>query len=187
MVQGDWGVQLPRGARSGRFESGFSLIELIVTIVVLAILVTLATPSFTSLLNSSRLTAQANELVASLQLARSEAVRRNTPVTLCRSTNGSTCAGAGAWERWIAVVSATGGAAAEVVRDTSVRQPLNVTAGVDSVVFRPDGLARNGAGGLLSTSLNVCLDTSKPPENQRVVELASGSRISIAKASGDCP
>ncbi len=188
MFQGELGLLEERSSGGRRSVRGFSLIELVVTIAVLAILVTLATPSFTSLLNASRLTSQANELVASLQLARSEAVRRNSRVTLCRTTNGTSCAGvAGTWGRWIAVVDPVGGGVAEVLRDTSLRQPLQVTAGVDSIVFRADGLARTTTGGLLNTNLNVCLQTTKPPENQRVVGLASGSRVSIAKASGTCP
>ena len=71
-----------------KMQSGFTLVELMVTLGVLAILVTLATPSFTSVINSNRLSSQANELVADIQLARSEALRRNRTVRLCRSTNG---------------------------------------------------------------------------------------------------
>src|SRR3546814_19233482 len=83
------------GRRTG---GGFTLIELMVTISVLAILMMLAVPSFTSIINSNRLTAQSNEVVAALQLARMEAIKQNRRAIVCRSATGTTCANApGAW------------------------------------------------------------------------------------------
>src|SRR5690606_10966940 len=64
-----------RGAR--RRGAGFSLIELMVVVAVVAILAVVAYPSLTSVVNSNRLASNANELVASLQHARSEAIRGN--------------------------------------------------------------------------------------------------------------
>ena len=61
---------------------GFTLIELMVTIALLSILLTLGVPSFHSLIRNMSLTTQANQFVASVQLARSEAVRRNRSVLL---------------------------------------------------------------------------------------------------------
>ena len=61
---------------------GFTLIELMVTLTVLAIVLSLAAPSFASLLASNRMATQTNELIGALNLARSEAVRRSQPVTL---------------------------------------------------------------------------------------------------------
>ncbi len=66
---------------------GFTLIELIITLAVAAILITVAGPNFLTFIKNNRLTAQANSMVGSLQLARSEAVKRNATVTICRSNN----------------------------------------------------------------------------------------------------
>lgn len=64
-------------------ERGFSLIELMVTISVLAITMTIAVPSFNNIIQNSRSTALANGVVTALNYARSEAIRRNAPVSFC--------------------------------------------------------------------------------------------------------
>jgi type IV fimbrial biogenesis protein FimT len=63
---------------------GVTLIELIVAISIVAILVSIAIPNFSSAIRSTRLTTYANELVASLNLARSEAVKRGVQVSVRR-------------------------------------------------------------------------------------------------------
>lgn len=173
---------------------GFTLIELLVTVAILAILLALAVPSFTSVINSNRLAGQANEVVASLQLARVEAVRQNRRAVVCRSTNGTTCAGAGQWNTWITFFDVNNNGAADVgeaiIRVNTVKPPLQVTSGVASISYRPDGLARDAAGALLQNDITVCIPTTRPALNRRVVSIGpGGSRISTASANGAglCP
>jgi type IV fimbrial biogenesis protein FimT len=81
---------------------GFTLAELLVTIAVLGILMMVAVPAFDSALLNGKLTAQTNAFVSSLHLARSEAMKRNTRVALCKSTDGEECVTGGGWEQgWI--------------------------------------------------------------------------------------
>lgn len=72
-----------------RKASGFTLIELMVTLAILAILLMLATPSFTEWRRDAQLRAIANNLVNSLSIARSEALKRNQPVRLAFITEGT--------------------------------------------------------------------------------------------------
>lgn len=67
---------------------GFTLIELLVTLAVLVIVITVAVPSFRSLADNNRMTALANEMVAALNLARSEAVKRGAQVSVCSNAGG---------------------------------------------------------------------------------------------------
>lgn len=64
------------------YNQGFTLIELMVTVSIAAILLGIAIPNFTSTITSNRLTTNANELVSALNLARSEAVKRGQQVVI---------------------------------------------------------------------------------------------------------
>jgi type IV fimbrial biogenesis protein FimT len=64
-----------------------------ISIVVAAVLLALASPSFVEFTKNRRITAQANEFVSTLSLARSEALKRVSRVTVCASSNGTSCTG----------------------------------------------------------------------------------------------
>lgn len=74
-------------------QSGFTLLELMVTISVLAILLALGLPSFQGSLRSNRVATATNEMIASISLARSEAIRSTQGGGVCPSTNGTGCGG----------------------------------------------------------------------------------------------
>lgn len=74
---------------------GFTLVELMVTLSVLAIVLGLAAPSFRDFILNNRLTAQINDLVADISLARSEAAVRGVRVTMCTSADLNVCLNAG--------------------------------------------------------------------------------------------
>jgi len=71
-------------------NKGFTLIELVVTITVAAILAAVAIPSMGNFISQTRLSGNVNEFIAATMLARSEAVQRSGAVTICRSTNAET-------------------------------------------------------------------------------------------------
>lgn len=76
-----------RGVRG----AGLTLVELIVTLAVAAILLTLAVPAYENFTANNRLTSEANRLLGDIQMARSEAVKRGRPVNICRSSRAATC------------------------------------------------------------------------------------------------
>ncbi len=173
--------------RAGRPEGGFTIIELMITVAVASLLMAIAVPSFNQMVVSGRLTAQSNEFVAALSLARSEAIKRNASVTLCRanSATATDCSTAsGTWTNWI--VRANG----NVVHGGTVNTFGNAlvvqsTLTTDQVVFGPDGLARTGSAMVSNHTIRVCARRSND-RNIRLVTLGAGSRMSTTVQSGAC-
>jgi type IV fimbrial biogenesis protein FimT len=83
-----------------RRSHGVTLIELIMTLGVVAILASVAGPSFSDVRHNAGRTTTVNGFLHGLFLARSEAIKRGQVVTVCRSSDGSTCADnrAGEWQ-----------------------------------------------------------------------------------------
>ena len=93
---------------SYRNQSAFTLVELLATMAVAAILMVIATPAFNSMIRSYRLTAAANELVGAANLARNEAIQRGSRVTLvpCRwDESSASCAGGSTWRDGWALIA----------------------------------------------------------------------------------
>ena len=105
-------------------RNGFTLIELMVTISVAAILLALAVPAFQNLLISNRITAQTNDLVSDLAFARSEAIKRGLRVSAClTSTPATTPLSCGAGTDWTVgwIVFVDTGTAGDATGDTILR------------------------------------------------------------------
>lgn len=94
---------------SAHSQRGLSLIELMITLLVMAVLVTVAVPGFNTLIRNNRLYTQVNDFHLSLMRARSEAMSRVQRVTVCAADisdpNNPSCVNTGRWEEgWIVFV-----------------------------------------------------------------------------------
>lgn len=183
-----------------RQGSGFTLVELMITLALMGILLAVAVPSFQSIAHANRLSAGANDIVLGIQLARSEAIRRNARVVFCPSNDGTTCTNSAAWTGWMVATDANDdgdfGDADEVIRFEQLPPQLQVqgspaiAAAAGRVTFPASGMAA-GTGGamLLNATISVCALTTLPAENTRLVHVVSGGRVAIGRADngGLCP
>jgi type IV fimbrial biogenesis protein FimT len=82
-------------------ETGVTIIELMIVLIIVSVLATIAVPGFSSFIQNGRASAQFNDFVGTLNIARSEAIKRSSYVVVCRSVGADfpdTCSGAGGWE-----------------------------------------------------------------------------------------
>ena len=115
---------------------GFSIPELMLVLAIAAVMAALAVPNFNSLLVNNRMTAEVNNMVGVLNVARSEAVRRGQPVEVCASTNQSTCNGGANWENGL--IARAGGTVIRVVEEFPNNFTLRSAQFVNSVTFQPN-------------------------------------------------
>lgn len=140
--------RLSRGGLSrtaGRFFLGFSLIELMVVVAIVAILAALGAPSFVGMLRSNRLSAAASSLQVSLSLARSEAIKLGADARVTVAANTT----AGLWTNgWTVFVDGTGTANASIAPTADTAGAAGVTR--VEVVGAPSGPISIGQTGALN-------------------------------------
>lgn len=176
-----------------RRVSGFSVIELIITIAIVAILVAVALPSFQESLRGNRVSTASNELITSINLARSEALRNPRGAVICTSRNGSTCGGN--WDDgWIVWIDADGngspgGVGDRLVRHVAGREQLAITATApggttfaNRIVFDNRGRVDNNDARVVTVKPEQC--TSGATQQTRIDISRTGQVRSTRQA---CP
>ena len=158
-----------------RRHFGFTLMELMVVLAIASVIMGLAVPNFRTFIRNSRLTSSANDLLGSISLARTEAIKRQLPVAVCATTDPNAtppvCSGAwsqGASSAWVVWVDADN----DWVPDNNVNEPvLQRHSALDaSITLRSDnngrikyqltGFASPPSGGITPTA-NIAMCDSR--------------------------
>ncbi len=166
---------------------GFTLIELIVTLVVAALILAIGVPSFLALIQNNRLTTSTNELVGSLNLARSEAIKRGIRVTACKSSDGASCSNAGNWAQgWIVFTDNDNNAAYNNASETLLRVHEAVGGQItmtgnnnvaNYISYVASGQSQVTGGGFQAGTLRIC-DSRNGNVGKNLV-LSNTGRITI--------
>ena len=185
-------------------QNGFTLLELMVTLVVVAVILGFGLPSFQQLVQRNRMTSTANDLLAALNVARSEAVKRATPVSLCASNNPTAplpaCSGLPGMNGWVVFVdnADTDGngvpdgniiiEAGETILQTHPALDATLTPNSDGAYasFAATGFSRNvlAAGVPLGTAVFCDARGNTPIGTDQLGNVLSAARVVIVAPTG---
>ncbi len=173
-----------------RHACGFTLIELVVTILMAAIILSAGVPGFRNMILNNRQATQINNFLSSLMIARSEAVKRHSStVTVCKTADQATCVVAGGWEQgWIIFDDVDGSGAVDGaeqlirVYESIANNGLTLTGGffvVDQVIFSQTGMV-NGPGGPFNGTFTLCDSRGATAASGLVLSLTGRPRQAVA-------
>ncbi len=159
---------------------GFTLVEMMLTVSVLGILIAIAAPSFTDMIEQNQMTTTANDLLASLLVARSEAIKRDTPIKV-RKWNNS-----GGWSKgWKVRIQGVSGTAGELLRHFTTHSDITIVAQgtVGSLRYLANGRGvRNNSNASLRPTTDY-FEISMGNQELECITFMSTGRPSV----GDCP
>ncbi|MDP1864033.1 MAG: GspH/FimT family pseudopilin [Thiobacillus sp.] len=168
-------------------QIGFTLIEMMITIAVLAILLSIAIPSFQTLMLDNRIAAQANQLITAFNYGRSEAVKRAAPATVCPTNGGAACAGSTNWSTgWLVFADANNNGTVDANEDILRVWPAldngnTLNSGAKTrVTFTATGFATG-----FNDTFSLCDKRGVP--NSRATILNAMGRAYVKKGGGTCP
>lgn len=189
------------------YTHGFTLVELLVTLAIMAITLTLGVPSFKDTIRENRLAGHSNRFLSALNIARSEAIKRGAVVTVCKANvdatppacNGNPCdsgGGANCWEKGWLVFTDTNGDGVTDPEETVIRVfeglpktlTLRVAGNHDSNWIAYDSIGEgkgSGAGGQPNDTFRLC--QGQDAANGRKITINTMGRANIEKGTSSCP
>jgi type IV fimbrial biogenesis protein FimT len=189
-------LHLRRGTHQlQRARRGVTLIELVVTMGVVAVLSALAAPSWQLVVHSTRLVSASNSFFSTLFMARSEAIKRNSRVVVCTSGNGQICAASGGWEQgWLVFHDANNNAQRDssevLIHWTSSLSGNLVLSGNATVAkyvsFDGTGATRQVSGAFQAGTLTLCRASSSPTQARKIIINAAGRPRTQTLTASSC-
>lgn len=155
---------------------GFTLVELVITLMVVAILATFAVPSMRGIIQDNRLATLSNDLISDLSFTRSEAVKRAANVGICPTTSGTACEGID-WNTGRLVYGLNDGVF------TVLRYREALTTNTLSTITVPTKLEFNSRGlplGLPQTIVSYSLCDTRGPTKGRMILISPAGQASVS-------
>lgn len=178
--------QRGNGAHRGQRATGATLLEAMITLVIVAILMSLGIPGMIDFVRNARRDSQVSDLVVALNYARSEAIKRGHQVTLCPSLDGHNCNGDMLWETgWIVFADPnTNGIVDNGELVMRAREATSsggtVRSGKRRLTYQRDGFSTG-----FNDTLRVC-DQRGTAEARSVIVSMQG-RVRVASQASACP
>jgi type IV fimbrial biogenesis protein FimT len=182
----------PTRDRHAGNDAGFSLVELMIALAIFALTLRFAVPAYGDWIAARKLANHAEYLAQTLNLARSEAVKRGMRVNVCKSRDGKQCDPHANWESgWVMFADESRDGQIEATEDLIRREGppgdgITISANAplkDYVSYSSFGYARLLNGAPQMGTFVVC----KPGQNAIDVVLANSGRVRIVRTTQACP
>lgn len=174
---------------------GFTLVELLLVLTLVVVLQTLAVPAMSAMVDVMRVQSATQSFFSKLQIARSEAIKRNARVVLCKSDNGARCVRTGGWEQgWIVFQDVNNNAQLDtgepvLQRELALVGALRLTgnAQVESYIsYTPLGNTSSTSGSFQAGTFTICRLSTSQTEARQIV-ISSAGRVRSQKVTlGQC-
>lgn len=180
-------------------HSGFTIIEFLFVMVVAGILAAIAIPSFKYVTASNRIAQEINGLLGDMQYARTESLKEGFWVTICASTNGTSCSNSNNWATgWIVFSDTNDNQAADageiilrVNQGFSGSDTLVADNTMEKVTFNREGFASMYAGTATAIAATVTMKLNTSPQNTQwerclAITAVGGTSTTEKNGTGNC-
>ncbi|WP_455366421.1 GspH/FimT family pseudopilin [Kaarinaea lacus] len=176
-------------------QSGFTLIELMVVLAIAVFLITSAVPGFQAFIQNNRMSTTAHQFIVSVNLARSEAVKRGKQVSMCKSSDASTCTSNDGWEQgWVVFVDENGdGQRQTTPTEEEILRVQNKLSGIESIngqtqiadviSYAENGFIQPVGGGAFSKSALIVCDSRNFGSHAKALIISATGSIRSTSAT----
>jgi len=176
-------------------QTGTTLPEMMTVLAAVAIMLSIALPGMSTLMDSRVLSAATNDILASLHLARSESIKRGSRAVLCPSEDGNVCSGEGWHSGWLVFQDLNNNAARDDGEALIQSRPA-LPAGIrltgnqfvsNYISYAPNGGTKLVGGFLQAGTLTVCREAESPTRARRLIISTTGRVRTIKLDLANCP
>jgi prepilin-type N-terminal cleavage/methylation domain-containing protein len=173
---------LPGIRRSAR-QHGLTIVELVVTLAIAAVLVGIGAPSFLGTINSYRVMTEASAIVGDLQYARSVAIQQGADVQMCMSTNLATCStSATSWKTGYIVLDSFSNVLRKQAAFSGTDTMTSSDTTIQTIVFNREGFAGASAASwnsfsYLNSNLHVKIQPANSPNSGMCVVVSKAGQL----------
>jgi type IV fimbrial biogenesis protein FimT len=183
-----------RSGPSQKPASGITLLEMMVTLVIVAIVAAIGVPSYKYVTTVNRMASEVNGLLGDLQLARGEAIKEGQTVTVCSSSNGTSCSGSNLWKSgWIVFSDPNNNQTVDtsetiyrVQRAFLSNDTFNADNSASAVTFNREGFASAAPTAVTPITITLHDDTSNLQWTRCLAIQTVGMLVTQKHGVGNC-
>lgn len=178
-------------ARLRRYKpsQGFSLLELLVVISIVAILISVSVPAFTDIISNQQVKSERQSLYDALRLARAEAIKRGEIISVCPSDNNTSCSGGNSdWDKgWLIYANPDGDEVVDndeevIIAYQQESSPVIITSDITHISYAATGYLMGAVGG----NYHFCSEQSDSGDGAKTIEVTSVGRAESKEGSATC-